>query len=177
MTTRVPGTASGTACQFAEDEGGTSVLLAQADDLYVASADDFMASEPAWTLTATGGGYVPGDIDTDLDGVSPTLVLAAASEHGVYVEGTGMNAFVGQATDTPVTASAVRIPGGQYLVAWINNDGTIRMAKGNEASGYAYITVNFAEPATGLALWVNEDHAMVAVSGATTLGIGTYDWM
>ncbi len=170
------GTQPATACQFALDGTDPYVLLSDTDDMYALTVDDLSLTEPSWTRTATGIGLAPGDIDTAMDGVDPSLVFSAQASNSVYVAGTGMDTFVGQGSDAPTQAVAMRIPGGQYVVVWINSNHKVRLAKGNVFAGFSYVAVNFAEDATGVALWVDASHAMVAVTGATSLGVGTYDW-
>lgn len=168
------GSANGSACAFAEDTE-PYVLAAYAGDLYEFTFDPD-SSAPTFTGTSTSLGRSPVDIDTSLDGTSPIEVLALPGLHAVYVEGTGISAYVGQASDTPQSAAAIRLTDGDYLIGWVNDDGSVRLAKGSDGSGYAYVSVNTDEVATDIALWADDTNAMVAVSSAAALSIGIYDW-
>ena len=168
------GSANGGACAF-EDESGTSVVAAYDGDFY-SFAFDPESSAPTFSGTKLEEGRSPVDIDTSVDGTSPLTVLALPTLHAVYVEGTGISAFVGQATDDPQSATAILLPDGDYLIGWVNEDGTVRMTKGSDSSGYAYLTVNTPEAATGLALWSDATNALVAVTSESGVSVAIYDW-
>jgi hypothetical protein len=167
-----PGVASAVACAFLNTTD-LAVLAARSDDLYTYAFDSDSVA-PTFSGTAEGSGWVAADIDTSVDGSSPLEVLALPTQ--VYVSGTGISALVGQMGDVPLAADAVRLADGSYLIAWVNDDGSARLAIGNDASGFAYVTVSFDDVATGIAVWADEDNGMVAVTSDTQVAVGVYDW-
>jgi hypothetical protein len=166
------GTASASSCAFYADSD-IQIVTARNDDLYLYTFDGDAVS-PTFSGEASGLGWVAADVDTSLDGSSPLLVVALPTQ--VYVSGEGIEAFVGQLGDVPLAADAVRLPDGNYLIGWVNDDGTGRLAIGNDASGYAYIGLTFDGVATGIAVWADADNGMVAVTTDDNVAVGVYDW-
>ncbi len=166
------GTGAGADCEFV-DGAELSVVLASSSDL-VDVTFDADSSAPSFTYTDQGSGWVTGDVDA-ARGTAPEVISLPAL-HAVYVEGSGISAFVGQAMDEPASASAIQLPTGDYLIGWVNADGTARLALGDDASGFAYIDLEFDGAATGIALWADADNGMVAITTADEVAVGIYDW-
>ena len=114
------------------------------------------------------------DVDLSVDGGSPDEVYALATL--VYVSGDGISSLVGQMGDVPMSADAVLLPDGNYLIGWVNDDGTARLAIGNDDNGFAYDAVSFDDVATGIAVWADETNGMVALVSDSQVAVGVYDW-
>lgn len=166
------GVASAAACAFAYDTD-LEIVAARSTDLYSYTFDD-QSVAPTFTGTASGAGWVAADVDQSVDGSSPLEVYALATQ--VYVGGTGISALVGQMGDVPLSADAVLLPDGNYLIGWVNDDGSARLAIGNDASGFAYVSLSFDDVATGIAVWADEDNGMVALVSDAQVAVGVYDW-
>jgi hypothetical protein len=70
----------------------------------------------------------------------------------------------------------VLLPDGNYLIGWVNDDGTARLAIGNDDNGFAYVAVSFDDVATGIAVWADETNGMVALVSDSKVAVGVYDW-
>lgn len=160
-------------CEFI-DGSELSVLLAGAADLTEVTFDPDSPA-PSFSYEDLDLGWVASDLDTDRP-ENPVWVIALPSLPAVYVEATGVSAFIGQATDAPASAAAIELDSGDYLVGWVNDDGTARLAKGSDSTGFSYIALNFDGLATGIALWSDADNAMVAVTSDDQVAVGIYDW-
>lgn len=166
------GAASAVACGFMFNDG-LSVVSARSNDLYHYTFDSESVS-PTFTGTSSGMGWVAADVDLSVDGNSPHEVYALATQ--VYVSGDGISSLVGQMGDVPMSADAVLLPDGNYLIGWVNDDGTARLAIGNDDNGFAYVSVSFDDVATGIAVWADETNGMVALVSESRVAVGVYDW-
>lgn len=156
-------------------DGGPQVLLAYDGEIYGMTFDP-TSNSPTFTSSEISDIADPDDIDVHPSASVP-VVLADSDAHIVVVTDLdGFNFSVGQPADSPVSASAVETLFGDWFVGWVNSTGTVRVAWGNAADGFTYQTVAVTGTATGVAVWSNGTEGMVAVTTATDLGIGIYEW-
>ena len=158
--------------------GGPRALISFGNSVYGLSCDP-TSNSPTFVASEVTALANPDDIDVN-PGSSVPVVLADPDQHAVVI--TDLDGFsfnVGQASDSPVMASAVETLFGDWFVGWVNGTGSVRVAWGNQADGFTYQSVATDSTPTGVAVWSDGIEGMIAVTldgAADNVGIGIYSW-